>query len=60
MSDPYDTALELAGELLGRPLELPLGPESPRADASSAVSPPFTRSATAGPGHDNSIPVRAA
>jgi hypothetical protein len=33
MSDAYDTALELAGELLGRPLELPLGrgePESGR------------------------------
>ncbi len=25
MTDAYDTALELAGELLGRPLELPLG-----------------------------------
>jgi len=33
MSDPYDAALELAGKLLGRPLELPLGrgePESGR------------------------------
>ena len=29
MTDPYDTALELAGELLGRPLELPLGPGEP-------------------------------
>ena len=29
MSDPYDAALELAGELLGRPLELPLGPGEP-------------------------------
>ncbi len=29
MSDPYDTALELAGELLGQPLELPLGPGEP-------------------------------
>jgi len=29
MSDAYDSALELAGELLGRPLELPLGPGQP-------------------------------
>jgi 4-carboxymuconolactone decarboxylase len=29
MTDAYDTALELAGELLGRPLELPLGPGEP-------------------------------
>ena len=29
MSDPYDTALELADKLLGRPLELPLGPGEP-------------------------------
>ena len=29
MTDPYDAALELAGELLGRPLELPLGPGEP-------------------------------
>jgi hypothetical protein len=29
MSDPYDTALEPAGGLLGRPLELPLGPGEP-------------------------------
>ena len=29
MPDPYDAALELAGELLGRPLELPLGPGEP-------------------------------
>jgi 4-carboxymuconolactone decarboxylase len=29
MSDPYDSALELAGELLGKPLELPLGPGEP-------------------------------
>jgi 4-carboxymuconolactone decarboxylase len=29
MPDPYDTALELAGELLGRPLDLPLGPGEP-------------------------------
>ncbi len=29
MTDAYDTALELAGELLGRPLELPLGPAEP-------------------------------
>jgi 4-carboxymuconolactone decarboxylase len=29
MSDPYDAALELAGELLGRPLDLPLGPGEP-------------------------------
>jgi hypothetical protein len=29
MSDPYDAALELAGELLGRPLVMPLGPGEP-------------------------------
>jgi 4-carboxymuconolactone decarboxylase len=29
MADPYDTALELAGELLGKPLDLPLGPGEP-------------------------------
>jgi alkylhydroperoxidase/carboxymuconolactone decarboxylase family protein YurZ len=29
MTDPYDAALELAGQLLGRPLELPLGPGEP-------------------------------
>jgi hypothetical protein len=29
MPDPYNTALELAGELLGRPLDLPLGPGEP-------------------------------
>ena len=29
MSDTYDAALELAGQLLGRPLELPLGPGEP-------------------------------
>jgi 4-carboxymuconolactone decarboxylase len=29
MTDPYDAAVELAGELLGRPLELPLGPGEP-------------------------------
>ncbi len=29
MTDDYDAALELAGELLGRPLELPLGPGEP-------------------------------
>jgi alkylhydroperoxidase/carboxymuconolactone decarboxylase family protein YurZ len=29
VTDPYDAALELAGELLGRPLELPLGPGEP-------------------------------
>ena len=29
MTDTYDAALELAGELLGRPLELPLGPGEP-------------------------------
>ena len=29
MADPYDAALELAGELLGTPLELPLGPGEP-------------------------------
>jgi 4-carboxymuconolactone decarboxylase len=29
MTDPYDAALELAGNLLGRPLELPLGPGEP-------------------------------
>jgi alkylhydroperoxidase/carboxymuconolactone decarboxylase family protein YurZ len=29
MTDPYDAALELAGSLLGRPLELPLGPGEP-------------------------------
>jgi alkylhydroperoxidase/carboxymuconolactone decarboxylase family protein YurZ len=29
MTDPYDAALELAGELLGQPLELPLGPGEP-------------------------------
>jgi alkylhydroperoxidase/carboxymuconolactone decarboxylase family protein YurZ len=30
VTDPYDAALELAGELLGRPLELPLGPGEPK------------------------------
>ena len=29
MTDRYDVALELAGELLGTPLELPLGPGEP-------------------------------
>lgn len=29
MTDRYDAALELAGELLGKPLELPLGPGEP-------------------------------
>jgi 4-carboxymuconolactone decarboxylase len=29
MTDPYDAALDLASELLGRPLELPLGPGEP-------------------------------
>lgn len=29
MTDPYNAALDLAGELLGRPLELPLGPGEP-------------------------------
>jgi 4-carboxymuconolactone decarboxylase len=29
MTDPYDAAVELAGELLGKPLELPLGPGEP-------------------------------
>jgi alkylhydroperoxidase/carboxymuconolactone decarboxylase family protein YurZ len=29
MTDPYDAALERAGNLLGRPLELPLGPGEP-------------------------------
>jgi hypothetical protein len=29
MSDHYDAALELAGELLGRPLVVPLGPGEP-------------------------------
>jgi 4-carboxymuconolactone decarboxylase len=29
MSDPYDAALKLAGELLGQPLEVPLGPGEP-------------------------------
>ena len=29
MTDQYDAALDLAGELLGRPLELPLGPGEP-------------------------------
>jgi 4-carboxymuconolactone decarboxylase len=29
MADPYDAALELAGELLGKPLDLPLGPGEP-------------------------------
>ena len=29
MTDPYDAALKLAGELLGRPLELPLGAGEP-------------------------------
>jgi hypothetical protein len=28
-TDPYDVALDLAGELLGQPLELPLGPGEP-------------------------------
>jgi alkylhydroperoxidase/carboxymuconolactone decarboxylase family protein YurZ len=29
MADSYDAAVELAGELLGRPLDLPLGPGEP-------------------------------
>jgi len=29
MTDPYEEALDVAGELLGRPLELPLGPGEP-------------------------------
>jgi 4-carboxymuconolactone decarboxylase len=29
MTDSYEAAVELAGELLGRPLELPLGPGEP-------------------------------
>ncbi|MGO9976078.1 MAG: carboxymuconolactone decarboxylase family protein [Solirubrobacteraceae bacterium] len=29
MTDPYDAARDLAGELLGRPLDLPLGPGEP-------------------------------
>jgi 4-carboxymuconolactone decarboxylase len=29
MPDPDEAALDLAGELLGRPLELPLGPAEP-------------------------------
>ena len=29
MADPYNVALELAGELLGKPLDLPLGPGEP-------------------------------
>jgi alkylhydroperoxidase/carboxymuconolactone decarboxylase family protein YurZ len=29
VTDSYDAAVELAGELLGRPLELPLGPGEP-------------------------------
>jgi 4-carboxymuconolactone decarboxylase len=29
MTDPYEAALARAGELLGRPLELPLGPGEP-------------------------------
>jgi alkylhydroperoxidase/carboxymuconolactone decarboxylase family protein YurZ len=29
MTDSYDEAVELAGELLGQPLELPLGPGEP-------------------------------
>jgi alkylhydroperoxidase/carboxymuconolactone decarboxylase family protein YurZ len=29
VTDPYDAAVNLAGELLGRPLELPLGPGEP-------------------------------
>lgn len=29
MTDSYDAALQLAGELLGKPLELPLGPGEP-------------------------------
>ena len=29
MTDQYDAALDLAGELLGRPLELPLAPGEP-------------------------------
>lgn len=29
MTDAYDAALDLAGELLGRPLELPLGAGEP-------------------------------
>jgi 4-carboxymuconolactone decarboxylase len=29
MTDPYDSALDLAGELLGHPLDLPLGPGEP-------------------------------
>jgi 4-carboxymuconolactone decarboxylase len=29
VTDAYDAAIDLAGELLGRPLELPLGPGEP-------------------------------
>ena len=29
MTDAYDAAIDLAGELLGRPLDLPLGPGEP-------------------------------
>ena len=29
MTDAYEASVELAGELLGRPLELPLGPGEP-------------------------------
>ena len=29
MTDSYEASVELAGELLGRPLELPLGPGEP-------------------------------
>jgi len=33
VTDANDAAIDLAGELLGRPLELPLGPvPSPRSD----------------------------
>lgn len=40
MSDPYDSALELAGELLGRPLELPLGPGEPESGREFRRLPP--------------------
>jgi 4-carboxymuconolactone decarboxylase len=30
MTDPYDAALELAGDLLGQPLKLPLGTGEPQ------------------------------
>ena len=54
MADSYDAALELAGELLGKPLELPLGPGSPIAVTTSVVSRRSTPSATAGPAPSNS------